>query len=615
MTETIAIQRLAYLGSFREPATLEFSKKITVICGASDTGKSFTVESINFALGKSPPLRDIPQRVGYDRIRLQLSIGSETSTIERSVEGGDFRLSNRTLRDSENTDSAVLRAQHKHGNTSTLSGWLLNKIGLHEKRIKKNKAGATTSLSFRNLIDFVLVTENNIIKEQSPFQTGQYTTATGEYAVLKLLLTGVDDSALTDSKIAELEDHSTTAKLEFLDVLIREAESEIADVNAQESELLEQYAKLGSTIESVQTELEQASSNTDDSLRLRRELQTEILTKQNRLDDSLELLGRFKLLYDHYESDLRRLESVSEAGSIFAYLDQGPCPVCGTPPAEQKHLDFCDGDVSSVVAAANSEIEKIHKLKSELDVTRSDLESERDQIVQDVASSNEKMKLLNNQIQRLLAPALSRTQFSFRELADKRASVGRSLDLYQRLNRLKEQRDELLVEEQEGGGSQETVTDLSKSTLDALSRSIEKILAAWHFPSSDRVFFDEKTRDFIIGGKPRGSYGKGFRAITHAAITIGLMQYCLKRKLPHPGFVILDSPLLAYWKPEGKNDSLAGTDLKERFFEYLCSNQFAGQAIIIENEHPPLNFTELKEIDFTRNPNEGRFGLFPPAPG
>ena len=42
-------------------------------------------------------------------------------------------------------------------------------------------------------------------------------------------------------------------------------------------------------------------------------------------------------------------------------------------------------------------------------------------------------------------------------------------------------------------------------------------------------------------------------------LVIGLMEFCLERNLPHPNFVVLDSPLLAYWKPEGDDDDLRGT--------------------------------------------------------
>jgi hypothetical protein len=95
-------------------------------------------------------------------------------------------------------------------------------------------------------------------------------------------------------------------------------------------------------------------------------------------------------------------------------------------------------------------------------------------------------------------------------------------------------------------------------------------------------------------------------------VTIGLMVFCREHGLPHPGFVVLDSPLLAYWKPEGAEDDLRGTDLKDRFYEYLLGLQATNQVIIIENEHPP-DFVSKRGnvVVFTKNPHQGRYGFFP----
>lgn len=106
--------------------------------------------------------------------------------------------------------------------------------------------------------------------------------------------------------------------------------------------------------------------------------------------------------------------------------------------------------------------------------------------------------------------------------------------------------------------------------------------------------------------------GKGLRAITHAAVKIGLMKFCRERDLPHPGFVVLDSPLLAYWKPEGDDDDLRGTDLKEMFYRYLLGLHKDNQVIIVENQHPPdFVYEEGNVTVFTKNPHQGRYGFFP----
>ena len=72
------LRHIVFLGPQRTPACVEFGLGLNIVYGASDTGKSFLVEAIDFMLGGRPPLRDLPERIGYDRIQL----GIETFTGE-----------------------------------------------------------------------------------------------------------------------------------------------------------------------------------------------------------------------------------------------------------------------------------------------------------------------------------------------------------------------------------------------------------------------------------------------------------------------------------------------------------------------------------------------------
>jgi DNA repair ATPase RecN len=88
----ILLRYLAYFGPDKSLAELSFAPGLNVICGASETGKSFIVETIDFMLGQEDPVRGIPERDGYDRIRLAIeSTSLPPLTLDRSVEGGNFR--------------------------------------------------------------------------------------------------------------------------------------------------------------------------------------------------------------------------------------------------------------------------------------------------------------------------------------------------------------------------------------------------------------------------------------------------------------------------------------------------------------------------------------------
>ncbi len=88
------------------------------------------------------------------------------------------------------------------------------------------------------------------------------------------------------------------------------------------------------------------------------------------------------------------------------------------------------------------------------------------------------------------------------------------------------------------------------STVRRFSKAIGERLSAWQVPDGDEVRYDRDEQDLIAGDQLRSAHGKGVRAILHSAFTIGLAQYCFENDLPHPGFVVLDSPLVTYRPPK-----------------------------------------------------------------
>ena len=609
----VHLSKLSFLGEKKEPAILSFEPGLNVICGASDTGKSFLIEVIDFMFGGAKDLRDIPERVGYERIRLGLKLATDDDfTFERSVDGGGYILYEGIL-DEHNKASGGerIKQKHAHGVTDNISGWLLSNVGLFEKELRKNLQGVTRSLSFRDLARLVVVDENEIIKNTSPFLTGQFTTKTAEYSALKLLLTGSDDSAIISTEKDEKVIVGVAAKIELLDQMIADQNDDIDIKNINEVELSEQLSKLFTSIDKKQEEMTIFQLDLNVLIEQRRNflnLKEDVRSRRREIEEMLE---RFSLLKQHYQSDVGRLEGVEETGSLFVHYDKVPCPMCGSM-TDDMHSDVeCSGNVESIVLAAKAEIGKISTLIVDLEGTIDELEKEQNNLLVSLGKLNEDYNTVDEKIREAVSPDFKSSQIEYGTLMEKKNEVIFDLDIFIRLAKLEKQRDELasLDEDEE---EEITPVKLSKGILNDFSSIVENILTEWDFPGSSNVYFDETEKDFVISGKPRGSRGKGLRAITHAAVTIGLMEYCKRNSLPHPGFVVLDSPLLAYYKPEGEDDNLLGSNLKDNFYSYLIENHSDSQVIIVENEHPPANFIkDMKLHVFTKNPSEGRFGLFP----
>ena len=612
---SLLLQYLAFFGPDKPPAYLSFAPGVNVVCGASETGKSFIVESIDFMLGQEKPVRDIPERNGYDRIRLSIkSTDWPPLTLDRSVEGGNFHAFEELLTEgSPQSESKTLRWRHSAAHKDTLSFALLERTGLTSKVLRKDAAGKTRSLSFRDMARLCVVTEEEIQESSSPLLSGQYVTATGEYAVFKLLLTGTDDSALVAARGAPGRREQDTGKIELLDQMIADIQAELDEEGVEEQELNDQLARLDETIRTQNKALATVQKALDALLGRRGSAANELRNRRARLSEIDEFVERFRLLDSHYQTDLDRLAAIHESGSLFMHLELKPCPLCGALPDDQHLESECEGNTEAVVRAADAEMVKIHRLRRELTDAVTSLTTEQRQLQESLAQFDDEYKLCEQELNEIVSPAVATERVSYNQLVSEKAEVRLTRDKIDRLKRLITQRNELDVELPEPTGSPSTTqTQVSKSALDEFAQTIESILQEWHFPNATRVFFDESKRDFQIAGKDRGSTGKGLRAITHAAVKIGLIEFCRERNLPHPGFVVLDSPLLAYWKPEGDDDDLRGTDLKEMFYRYLLGLNKDNQIIIIENERPPgFVFKDGNVIVLTKNPQQGRYGFFP----
>jgi len=355
-------------------------------------------------------------------------------------------------------------------------------------------------LSFRDLARLIIVNETEIQTRDSPLLSGQYVSATSEYAAFKLLLTGTDDSALVSSAEKDSRRGVETGKIELLDQWIQELRSSLDESGTEEGELRRQLAHLESTIDAQNRPLESVQKTLNDLLERRGVAAREVRNHRARLLEIGELVGRFTLLDSHYESDLRRLEAIHESGSLLAYLDTTTCPLCGAEIGAQ-HLDSdCDGNTDVVVEAADAEMQKIYRLRAELEETLSSLRNEQRQIDDALPRYESEYRHADEELSQVAAPAVSEERASYNALITKRAEVQATLAQFERLARLIAQKAELAADDDDTIGSAGR-TQISKAVLDSFSQTVQQILSDWHFPNAQRVFFDESKRDFQIAGK------------------------------------------------------------------------------------------------------------------
>ena len=613
----LILHRLVFSGPGKELAVLSFGPGLNVIYGASETGKSFVLEAIDFMLGSTRNLRDIPERVGYDRIFLGLEdLQGNHFTLERSTAGGRFYVfEGLHVTRPSGVDARSLSPRHHATNHDNISSFLLELIGLSGRRIRRNNRGETNNLSFRNLAHLCIVSESDIQTRESPIETSNPMTRTSEMATFKLLVGGTDDSSIVADSISPSKALSHSSKREIIDDLIldsrRHLQALIGDAHDHRA-LLEHASDLERSIREYTEELNHTEGEYRSLADSRRGLRNEREALRDRRVDIAGILQRFELLGQHYESDLGRLEALREAGSLVAALNPRICPLCGAAPSDQHRESDCDGNIEAIVAAANVESQKINTLSTELSDSVGQIRNEAAQLDHMLPELDSRIQVVQKRID-AVSPLVEMKRRSFSALLEDRSATQSAIDILRSIDELEHKRDSLDQTDGNDLPGNQVSPELSAHTLDGFSQLYEQLLNRWSVPDAQRVHFDRQSRDVIIGGKPRGSRGKGMRAITHAAFSICLMEFAIGHELPHPGFVIIDSPLLAYREPDGDDDDLKGTDVHARFYEYL-DQQSAGQTIILENIDPPSALRlRGRSVMFSKNPQLGRYGFFPQA--
>jgi DNA repair exonuclease SbcCD ATPase subunit len=611
---TMQIRFISFIGPKKKIAKIKFGSGLNLIFGPSNTGKSSVLDALDFMLGRERALKEIPQHEGYDQVLLGIEFSNEEKfTFIRSISGGDYECFE-GLHDGKPKDqqSTVLRPKKGTQKVRTISEFLLTNLGLNEKKLKKNADNKTVSLTLRNFLPIAMVTETNIQKEASPYIGEQYIEKTEHRSRLKLLLTGVDDSALLPAEI-EKKRLSRTAKIDILEELINDQERSISDNlsnNESLEELNEQKGRLTDSIQQKRNLLDSSEVQYSLFVSDRTQFRSELEQNNERLSEISEMLSRFGLLKAQYRSDILRLESISEAGSLINALPSGNCPLCGSQNTEVSDHVECDGNLSEIVLAASAEQKKIDRMQVDLKVAMSRLVTETTSIEGIIPGISDSITSVNKKISQL-NPDLNSQRTKYTELLSVKNKVDKYIGMFEYLDSLKIKKVQLEKEAPNNKRLDEKSTSLPTSALFNLSKAVKGLLENWNFPDSGDIHFDNETEDFVVNGKHRASNGKGHRAITHAAATLGLMKYTEENKMPHLGFTIIDSPLLAYEEPENEADDLSATDVNVKFLDSLAA-WGSRQVIVFENKKSiPKKYISGDQVIHFTGGKEGRYGFFP----
>lgn len=616
----IELRSLEFCGLQAEPVRLDFTAGLNLVYGASNTGKSFALKVLDFMLGGSDPLPGIPERDGFDVILLGVEVkGVGLYTVLRSASGGAYKVYDGLWRNSElPPDSRTLQPTQRGSGEQSLSGWLLEYLELSGRQLAKNQSGEKENFNFRELIPYILVDETSIQAERSPVETDNGpVTRPKERSVFRLLLTGTDDKSIVPILDPKKFNAAKSTKIEVINELLRSVESRLESDYPDTEDLKAQGERLDASLEKVRLELKSYQSNSADLINERKELIREISRKKDRVEHITLHLQRFYQLNSIYDSDIKRLQSIEEASFLLS-LESSACATCGAPPEAQVFQSQIQ-DVLLDQKAAILEINKIKLLQSELELTVNNLRVELYQINEDMPLDEERL----DEIEELLSaqkPEVGSYELSLNDLLAQKYHVLKGISLLEQKKDYVQKIADFKNSKAPGKKDRPNL-EVSGSAILDFCKVMSDVLAEWGFPGENIVSFDKGSYDVYIDGKLRVDNGKGVRAITHAAFKVALLIYCRNKNLPHPGFVVFDSPLITYRDPI-KNPKLGNlsadelelskTSVKSKFFSHLSRISSLGQFIVLENIDPPEDIVEISNVEvFYGSAGGGRYGLFP----
>ncbi|MCP9859806.1 MULTISPECIES: hypothetical protein [unclassified Cyanobium] len=610
-----AFRRLALIGPGKVPAEVTFMRGLNVIGGPSDSGKSFIAQCIDYALGGGAAPKEIPEAEGYSSVVIDIEANSDgrVYSLERSLRGGEV------LCKTDGRPDRVLAAKHQGGKEYTVSQFLLDLSGLGSKKVRTNEQGKTRPLSFRDIARLVIIDEETVIKEDSPVLSGQFTSKTVESGVFRLLLTGTDDSSIIAKEDSKVAKGRQAGKVELLEGLLKATRERLAELGEAVSSLAEEHDRLTRIEALIQTALAERNAAQASVVPLQTKRSTAwkaLKAVQSKLAVLSELQTRFDLLGQQYESDLRRLEAIAEAGVRLDQLKEERCPICGAL-AEHQHHEHpkaipTPADVSQ---ACKAEAAKTSKLLQDLQTTRAANASEIEQLQGTRDTRQAELDAISSELNELMEQLVDVASKKVDELRVRAEYCRKAIEHLERIQEL----EELLQEANRPKKKQKMAVAgaaVSTAQADPFSREVEALLKAWHFPDLDRVSFSENDQDVVISGRARKSHGKGVRAITRAAFNLALLRLCIEGERPFPNFVLIDSPLLVYEEPDA-GESTFPQDIKKHFWESVKASFTDAQVIIIENRNQVPDDGPLSNVNvirFTGN-DQGRRGFIPEARG
>lgn len=591
------IQRIIARGTEKQASSIELIPGLNIICGPSDTGKSYVLEILDYLFGSDRVPVDIKH--GYDSFAMVIQTAKGTVTVTRDVEDGEKTTTAEVSSSDDRIESGTYRI--KTGKRNLNDDLWLKIIGIKEHHnIVSNQKGDTRRFTLRSFIHTMLVKEEQIIQRESILLPQQKTASTAYLSGLYFLMTGDDFDGINPRVQKAIKEARKQAIISYIQTKIASIEERKKELSGKIPGIT--FTDIKKKTQEIVSEIQDTEKRITNAIEQSKQLLDEIYSVSDQITECEHLLDRQKALKSQYLSDIRRIGFIVDGGLKLENVPRlQQCPIChndidskGTPAqnyreASEAELTSIKLRIKDVLVSENEIVQEIERLQSQLN---------------DLMSRREKTEgLIHNQLKPKLKELTQAFQsFQYSVEIEKEKTL-----LEQDETALKAELFQKETEKTDSDTGFDIKTHFTPDIMSVIDSSLKEMLADCNFDLFRSVWFDVRSAfDVVIDGKTKGSYGKGYRAFINSIVSLSFLKYLSEQGKYNPGLLAIDSPILSL--KEAGNEKASDT-MKASLFSYLVNHQRFGQLIILENDIPDIDYKDANIIRFTKNKRTGRAGL------
>ncbi len=581
----LRIKELQLIQNDDEVSSVEFSDGFNVIYGPSNTGKSVILDCIDFIFGAKKEVnphfnaKEVRAKISCDDgyVVLSRTIGKKTLVVvETNIQGLDCK-----------------EYKQRDDKEMSYSDVLLRLLGLKEKvEILKNEKWETNNLTFRTFSHTFVIKESDVSKEESILAPEQNTSATSFKSALIYLLSK-DNHIDPEGNPVE-----KAARKKALEKYLKEQVDKLTEkLKSYEGFKIGEPDQFKKDIEELIKKLNEANETLNKKIEESKGLSSQIIELNDRIAELNNFIDKYKTLLTQYESDLRRMELIVD-GEAHASDVETPskCPFCNGE-LKKEERETCE-------EAAEAELKKLVPQIKDLKETKENIESELSSLKEQVKKLYGQKKAIDGEINHELKPLI-------RELQNKINKYQTAVVSEAEYNNVVANLDNAIAEHKK---IEKVKVEITKyNPRDYIESLLVNSLVTKAKAGIDRCDGRQNEIEFVYGdfdikinGSEKKYEGEGYKGFYNTILALALQQVLSERGYYKPGLLLVDSPILSL--REKRNEELPD-QMKKALFNYLKECSSTMQIIAIENDIPDIDYQGVHKVEFTKDPNSGRYGF------